>query len=130
MIQSHLIPSHVIPRCVISLWLMIAVAPCHPRPKVRTRVVWGSLCAFLRLAVPVPCLPAMADVDGDCGLRAVGGWKYLNNVAKRLRAVGFEKDELTSVWIRPKVIGGTERLIDVRTLHPLAPDAKDADRRG
>jgi len=49
-----------------------------------------------------------------------GGHRYLRNIAGRLRAVGFNLDPSTGIWLRPKVIDGEEKLLDLETLHELS----------
>ena len=51
-----------------------------------------------------------------------GGMRYLRNVSARLESLGFALDTVTNVWLRPKVVDGIERRIDVRTLRPLDSD--------
>jgi len=47
-----------------------------------------------------------------------GGYRYLENVKQRLNEAGFQCDA-HGIWIRPKVIQGVERLIDLETLKPI-----------
>jgi len=48
-----------------------------------------------------------------------GGYRYLNNVAARLEGIGFVLDAERRLWVRPKVVGGVESLLDVNTLECL-----------
>uniref|UniRef100_A0A7S0LR03 Uncharacterized protein n=1 Tax=Coccolithus braarudii TaxID=221442 RepID=A0A7S0LR03_9EUKA len=62
--------------------------------------------------------PALVGMRAYVVKPGKGGRRYLGNVAARLRAVGFEHNEMIDLWIRPKVVGGEERLLDVTTLRP------------
>ena len=53
--------------------------------------------------------------------------RYLRNVSARLEAAGFTLDKETNVWLRPKVVDGAERPIDVRTLRPLESGGAEGD---
>ena len=54
-----------------------------------------------------------------------GGHRYLRNIAARLNAVGFYLDSSTNIWLRPKVIDGKERLLNLETLHELSAEERN-----
>ena len=62
--------------------------------------------------------PSLADAAVYVVKPGRGGLKYLGNVAGRLNSVSFEYDQAARAWVRPKVIGGIERPIDLMTLQP------------
>ena len=48
-----------------------------------------------------------------------GGMRYLRNISSRLGEIGFFLDNASGLWVRPKVMDGQERVLDLETLEEV-----------